>query len=84
MSKKVEIYSTPTCHFCAVAKDFLKDHGVEFNEYDVIADTEKRVEMMDRTGQLGVPVIVVSGETPEEEKIMVGFNEHLLREVLEI
>ena len=44
--KKVEIYSTPTCHFCHMAKDFFKANNVEYTDYNVGADTAKRQEMM--------------------------------------
>ena len=64
----VTIYSTPTCHFCQMAKDFFKEKNVEFTGYDVASDATKREEMIKLTGQLGVPVIVVG------EDIMVGFD----------
>ena len=76
--KKVIIYSTPTCHYCHLAMDFLNDHGIDYTEYDVAADIAKRKEMVDKTGQLGVPVIDVDGE------IMIGFNEKELAKILGI
>ena len=66
--KKVEIYSTPTCHFCHLAKDFFKANDVVFTEYNVASDLEKRKEMIDLTGQMGVPVIKIDGDW------VVGFN----------
>ena len=66
--KKVEIYSTPTCHFCHMAKDFFAANGVEYTEYNVAVDLEKRKEMMELTSQIGVPVIVIDGDWA------VGFN----------
>ncbi len=80
--KKVTIYSTPTCHFCHDAKDFLTANGVEYTEYNVAEDTDKRSEMIDLTGQMGVPVIVV-GEGDDRE-LMIGFNEPKLRELVGI
>ena len=68
MDKHVTIYSTPTCHFCQMAKEFLTEKKVEYAAYDVASDAEKRQEMIKLTGQLGVPVIVVGGD------IMVGFD----------
>jgi glutaredoxin len=82
--KKVEIYSTPTCHFCHLAKEFFQEHNIEYIEYDVASDVEKRIQMMQETGQLGVPVIVISGDTPEDTQIMIGFNEAVLRDILEV
>jgi glutaredoxin-like YruB-family protein len=76
--KSVTIYSTPNCHYCHLAKDFFNEHGIKYTEYDVAADAERRMEMMQTTGQLGVPVIAI------ENSVMVGFNEAQLRELLEI
>lgn len=76
--KKVTIYSTPTCHFCNLAKDFFKAHNVQYTEYNVAEDMDKRKEMIDMTGQLGVPVIAI------EDDVFVGFQEEALKELLEI
>ncbi len=78
--KKVQIYSTPTCHYCQLAKAYLKDNNVEYTEYNVAEDTEKREEMMKISGQMGVPFIVI-GEGEEAEG-MIGFNEGKMRELL--
>lgn len=61
MSKTVTIYSTPTCHFCKEAKAFFAEKHIEYTEHDVAGDAAKRKEMIDLTGQLGVPVIVIDG-----------------------
>jgi glutaredoxin 3 len=74
--KKVEIYSTPTCTYCQAAKKFFADNGVEYTEYDVSTDEAKRTEMIDKSGQMGVPVIVVDGE------MLVGYDEGKLKEQL--
>jgi glutaredoxin len=66
--KKVEIYSTPTCHFCHMAKDFFNENKIAYTEYDVASDLEKRKEMVALTSQMGVPVIVIDGAWA------VGFN----------
>ena len=68
MQKSVTIYSTPTCHFCHMAKEFFTEKGVEFTAYDVASDATKRQEMIQMTGQLGVPVIVIGDD------VMVGFD----------
>ncbi len=67
--KKVEIYSTPTCTYCNMAKSFFKEKGIAYTEYNVAADAAKRQEMVDKSGQLGVPVIVIDGGAP-----IVGFD----------
>lgn len=74
--KNVKIYSTPTCHFCHMAKDYFTENNIEYTEYDVAADAEKRSEMMEKTGQMGVPVIDIEGE------IIIGFNEAKIKELL--
>ncbi|MEN9338277.1 MAG: hypothetical protein RI945_2 [Candidatus Parcubacteria bacterium] len=74
--KKVEIFSTPTCHFCHLAKEWLKEKKVEYTEYDVAADIDKRKEMVEITGQLGVPVIRIG------EDVLIGFNPNKMAQIL--
>ncbi len=76
--KKVTIYSTPTCHFCVMAKEYFKANDVSYDEVDVASNAEKRKEMVDKSGQLGVPVIDIEGE------IVVGFNKTKLARLLDI
>ena len=76
--KNVVIYSTPTCHFCHQVKEFLTENNIEFTDYNVAEDQEKRQEMIQRTGQLGVPVTVIGNE------IIIGFNKEKLSELLSI
>lgn len=76
MDKHVTIYSTPTCHFCQMAKEFFAENNIAYTNYDVSVDAAKRDEMIQMTGQLGVPVIVLDGA------IMVGFDKEKLAEKL--
>lgn len=76
MSKTVTIYSTPVCHFCHAAKDFFKANDVAYTEHDVAADAEKRQEMIEMTGQMGVPVIRI------EDDVIIGYDEGKLKELL--
>jgi len=76
MDKNVVIYSTPTCHFCQMTKEFLKENNIEFTDYDVSTDLEKRQEMVEKSGQMGVPVIFIGDE------MMVGFNRDKMVELL--
>lgn len=76
--KPVSIYSTPTCVYCNMAKSFFKQNGVTYSEFNVASDLDKRKEMIDKTGQMGVPVIDIGGE------IVVGFDEAKLRSTLGI
>jgi glutaredoxin 3 len=84
--KKVEIYSTPTCHFCHAAKEFFGENKIEFTDHDVATDMEKRKEMVDMTGQMGVPVIVVSDEAEEgkeaKKEVIIGFDQAKLSDLL--
>lgn len=74
---KIKIYSTPTCTYCHKAKDFLKEKGIEFEDIDVSADTAKAQEMIDKSGQMGVPVLEING------KILVGFDKEAIEKALE-
>lgn len=76
--KNVTIYSTPTCHFCQMAKDFFNSNNVDYTEHDVAADADKRQEMMEKSGQMGVPVIFIG------EEMIVGFNEEKIKSLLGI
>lgn len=76
--KKVEIYSTPTCKYCGLAKDFFKKHNVAYTEYNVATDQVKRSEMVEKSGQLGVPVIDIGGD------VVVGYDEKVVKDLLEI
>ena len=76
--QNVTIYSTPTCGYCRLAKQFFQEHGVEYVEKDVAADANAREEMLKKTNQMGVPVIEVG------DSIVIGFYEPKLRELLGI
>jgi len=78
---KVNIYSTPTCTFCVMAKEFFSNNEIEFEEFDVAVDEEKRKEMIEKTGQMGVPVIVFIKEDGSEE-VVIGFDEAKVKEIL--
>jgi glutaredoxin-like YruB-family protein len=74
--KKVEIYSTPACQYCDMAKSFFTNNDVQYVEYDVAADVERRKEMVEKSGQIGVPVTVIN------EEVIVGFDEAAFKEKL--
>ncbi len=76
MDKTVTIYSTPVCHFCHLAKDFFKENNIAYVEHDVATDQEKRAEMIDMSGQMGVPVIVIGDD------LIIGFDEPKVKEIL--
>lgn len=74
---KVKVYSTPTCPYCRMAKDFLKKKGVEFEDIDVSVDRKAAEEMIEKSGQMGVPQIEING------KIIVGFDKEVIERELE-
>lgn len=76
--KNVLIYSTPTCPYCIRVKQFLKENSIEFTNFDVSSDKEKADEMVEKSGQMGVPVIDIEGE------IIVGFDKEKIKKALGI
>lgn len=81
--KKITIYSTPVCHFCHAAKDFLTSHNIGFQDINVAEDLVARSEMVEMTGQMGVPVIKIE-EEGHDPIVMVGFSEKLISDALHI
>ncbi len=75
-TKKVIIYSTPTCPYCVYAKNFFKEKGVSFEDIDVSKDRTRAMEMVEKSGQMGVPVIDIGG------KIIVGFQPAVFEELI--
>jgi len=72
----VTIYSTPSCMYCNMAKDYFKEHNIAYQEFNVAEDADKRKEMVEKSGQLGVPVIDINNQ------IIVGFDEEVIVEAL--
>ena len=76
MTREVRIYTTPTCPYCRIAKEFLDDNGVEYQEYNIVEDKAAREEMQNECKSLAVPTICFDNE------VVVGFNEAELRKKL--
>ena len=76
MAKKVVVYSTPTCMYCKMAKEYFTENKIEYTDHDVSTDEAARKEMMDKMGQMGVPVIDIDGET------VIGFDQDKIAELL--
>jgi len=74
----IKVFSTPTCSFCVTLKSFLTDHNVEFEDINVAEDKEAAKEMIEKSGQMGVPVLDIDGE------IVVGFDKKKIVELLKI
>lgn len=75
---KVKVYSTPSCPFCVTLKNFLKEHNVEFEDIDVSENESAQKEMIEKSKQMGVPVVDIDGE------IIVGFNQEKIKQLLKI
>ena len=76
--KKINIYSTPSCPRCKKLKDYLNSKNIKFNDIDVSADADKIREMIDKSGQMGTPVIDIDGE------IIAGFDKEKIDNILNI
>ncbi len=77
-TKKVIVYSTPTCHYCHLLKDYLTEKGITFESVDVSADVEAKKAAFEKSGQLAVPVIDIDGD------IVIGFDQEAVDELLDI
>ncbi|MFH1053647.1 MAG: glutaredoxin domain-containing protein [Candidatus Woesearchaeota archaeon] len=75
---KITVYSTPTCPWCHKLKDFLKKNKIGFNDLNVAEDEKARNEMIEKSGQMGVPVIDIGG------KVIVGFDQMAIKKELRI
>jgi len=76
MAKNVTIYSTPTCTYCRAAKEFFTENNVVYTEHNVATDMERRNEMIEKSGQMGVPVIFVDND------MVIGYNKSKLEQLL--
>jgi len=74
----VIIYTTPSCVYCKKAKAFFHEHNIAYSEKDVSSDSAAVDEMVQKSGQMGVPVIDIDGA------IVIGYDEEALREALQI
>lgn len=72
----VTIYTTPTCAYCKMAKEYFKSKNIEYTEHDVMKDVAKRDEMVKKSGQMGVPLIEIDG------KMVIGFDKPKIEELL--
>lgn len=68
MAKNVKVYSTPTCPYCIMVKEYLKGNNIKFEDLDVTGNKALASEMINKSGQMGVPVIDIDGT------IIVGFD----------
>lgn len=76
--KKIKVYTSPTCHYCHMVKDFMKERDIDFEEVDISQDPAALEEMVKKTGHMGVPVI-----EGMNDEIIVGFNQEALEKMIE-
>ena len=74
----IKVFSTPTCPYCVALKEFFKEHNIEFEDIDVSQDEKARDEMVEKSGQMGVPVVDINGE------IVIGFDKEKISQLLKI
>ena len=72
----VIIYTTPSCGYCTMAKNWFKENRIRYTEYNVARDMKKADEMVKKSGQMGVPVLDVNG------RIIVGFDKQKIEQAL--
>lgn len=77
---QIKIYSTPACPHCVTAKEYLKENNIDFEEVNVAIDQKAAEEMIQKTGQMGVPVIIVEEEGKEE--IILGFDREKIDQII--
>lgn len=75
---KVKVYSTPTCPICRALKEYLKENKVDFENVDVASDTKLAQEMIEKSGQMSVPVVEIDGT------MIVGFDQEKIKEALKL
>ncbi len=72
----VKVYSTPTCPYCTMTKNYLKEKGIKFDEIDVSMNQEAADRMVNKSGQMGVPVVEINGE------MIIGFDKEKIEKKL--
>jgi len=75
---EIKIYSTPTCPYCVQAKKWFRDQKIDFTDFDVSVDHAKAEEMVELSGQMGVPVIIIN------DKVFTGFDQKQIEEVMKL
>lgn len=73
---EIKVYSTPTCPYCKMAKTYLDEKGIKYQDLDVTQNAAAKDEMIEKSGQMGVPVITVDSE------LVIGFDRERLENLL--
>jgi len=80
---QVKIYSTPVCPYCHMLKDYLKGKKVSFEDINVAEDEAAANEMVEKSGQMGVPVAIITTDSGQE-KVIIGFDKSQINQILGI
>ncbi len=75
---QIRVFSTPMCPYCVMAKDYFKENNIEFEDIDVSVDRAKAMEMVELSGQMGVPVIAI------DDEVIVGFDKQRIAGLLSL
>ena len=75
-TKKITVYSTPTCYYCTMTKNYFDTKGVRYEDVNVGVDRAAAEVMINKSGQMGVPVIDIDG------KIVVGFQPNVFEKLI--
>ncbi|MFH1661919.1 MAG: glutaredoxin domain-containing protein [Candidatus Falkowbacteria bacterium] len=78
ITKKVRVFSTPTCPYCVTLKEYLKENNIEFEDIDVSQNEKALDEMVEKSNQMGVPVVDIGGE------FIIGFDKEKINQLLDI
>jgi len=81
--KEFIIYSTPNCGYCHMLKDWLTEKKISFTDINVAIDPNRGVEMVQKTGQMGVPVSVIKFADGKEE-VILGFDREKIAKILSL
>jgi len=79
---EVKVFSTKTCPWCTKTKEFLQENKIEFKGIDVGEDQEAAKEMVEKSGQMGVPVTIIKKD--DKEEVIIGFDKPKLEKILGI
>ena len=78
----ISVFNSPTCHYCHALMDYLDSKNIDYVSIDLTREPDKAQEMMQKSGQTGVPVTVI--KIGEQENVVVGFDKENIDRILEI
>lgn len=78
----VVVYGTPNCPYCHQVRDYLTEKKIDFEYIDVVQDQKKAEEVVKKSGQMGVPVVII--EIDKQEHVIIGFDKEKINEILEL